>query len=402
MKNKKAVGSWKSYVSISLAAIIAIAAISAYLRLWVLTAIPIGFLFGFFLQKGDLCGSSAFSELLVMKDRRKLFGLWVLIVVAMIGFAVIGSLGWVRLSPKPLLFLNHIVGGILFGVGMVLAGGCISGCLYKAATGNMNSVAALLLIPAGVMAVEFGPLNPLYSALSKYVIRSEKGGAVSLSSITGIPFAILAAIFGVATIMGVILRRRKLAAVNTGELQTRSIERFLTRSWKPWASGIAIGLLMVPAYLSSAATGRNYPLGVTHGVMQMELLVIDHGFNHAWTANPNPSSPAPGTTPATPARKPISWWLVFVSLSLPLGAWVSARMHGPVRFLPKPPDEILFALLGGFLTGIGAALGTGCVVGNIMSGWALMSVGMILFGLVTIAANWATTYLYLMGGQRAK
>ena len=77
-------------------------------------------------------------------------------------------------------------------------------------------------------------------------------------------------------------------------------------------------------------------------------------------------------------------------------------MNGAVRLLPKPPDELLFALFGGFLTGVGAALGTGCVVGNIMSGWALMSVGMILFGLVTIAANWVTTYVYLMGGQRTK
>ena len=46
----------------------------------VLTAIPIGFLFGFFLQKGDLCGASAFSEVLLMKDWRKIYGLWVCIV----------------------------------------------------------------------------------------------------------------------------------------------------------------------------------------------------------------------------------------------------------------------------------------------------------------------------------
>ena len=39
----------------------------------------------------------------------------------------------------------------------------------------------------------------------------------------------------------------------------------------------------------------------------------------------------------------------------------------------------------------------GCVIGNILSGWALMSVGMFLFGVVTIVANWATTALYLRG-----
>ncbi|MGD8896730.1 MAG: hypothetical protein PVJ73_11900, partial [Acidobacteriota bacterium] len=44
---------------------------------WFLTAIPIGTLFGFFLQKGDLCGSSAFSEVVLARDWRKVWGLWV-------------------------------------------------------------------------------------------------------------------------------------------------------------------------------------------------------------------------------------------------------------------------------------------------------------------------------------
>lgn len=38
------------------------------------------------------------------------------------------------------------------------------------------------------------------------------------------------------------------------------------------------------------------------------------------------------------------------------------------------------------------------MVGNIMSGWALMSIGTVLFGVVVVLANWVTTYFYLMGG----
>ncbi|MCK7478144.1 MAG: hypothetical protein M0C28_12550 [Candidatus Moduliflexus flocculans] len=37
-----------------------------------------------------------------------------------------------------------------------------------------------------------------------------------------------------------------------------------------------------------------------------------------------------------------------------------------------------------------------------MSGWPLMSVGMIIFGLAVILANWATTYLFMMGGRLAE
>jgi hypothetical protein len=79
------------------------------------------------------------------------------------------------------------------------------------------------------------------------------------------------------------------------------------------------------------------------------------------------------------------------------GSHVSARLRGSFRLLPKPPDEIIVAFLGGLLVGSGAALATGCVIGNIMSGVALMSVGNMLFVVVVMLANWATTYVYLIG-----
>ena len=50
---------WQNYIIIS-GIFIFLSLIAAFLlKIWVITAIPIGFLFGFFLQKGDLCGSSA-------------------------------------------------------------------------------------------------------------------------------------------------------------------------------------------------------------------------------------------------------------------------------------------------------------------------------------------------------
>ena len=87
--------------------------------------------------------------------------------------------------------------------------------------------------------------------------------------------------------------------------------------------------------------------------------------------------------------------------SVIIGSFSSARLAGQAGLLPKPPDQILWAILGGLLVGSGAAIGTGCVIGNILSGWALMSVGGLLFGVVVILANWLTTWLYLMGADRS-
>jgi uncharacterized membrane protein YedE/YeeE len=394
---------WRSYLTLSALGIVLITVLAIWTEVWVLTAIPIGFLFGFFLQKGDLCGASAFSEVLVMKDRRKVAGLWVLITVAMMGFAVLDLLGWVVLNPKPFLYWNYLVGGILFGVGMVLAGGCVSGCLYKAATGNLNSILALLMIPAGVMLVEFGPLKPLLQTMSGHVLSTPGGEKLSLQALTGLPFWAWALFFAIVTaVIGFKQLKHKKGSDTDKGITGSRFESWVRRPWKPWHAGVAIGLLMVPAYLSSAASGRNYPLGVTHGVMQAELLLIDSSFNHVYQKPAPAVSTAQGQTSPAPAPVPgkrVVWWLVLLILSLMLGSWVSARLSGKAKLLPKPPDELLVAVLGGLLVGAGAALARGCVVGNIMSGWALLSLGTVYFGVVVILANWATTYFYLIGGR---
>ena len=395
--------------------------------LWVLTACPVGLLFGFFLQKGDLCGASAFSEVLLLRDRRKLIGLWIVIVTAMAGIAVLDLLGWVKMNPKPFTYLNHLVGGIVFGVGMVLAGGCVSGCLYKAGGGNLNSILALLAMPVGILLVEHGPLKTVHAAMKTHVVKTGDGKVLSLPNVLGLDYGILALIFVGITALAWFLFARHGASRAPGVAPGRAgFAGAMTRSWKPWVAGLAIGLLMVPAYLSSAASGRNYPLGVTHGVMHAELLLIETNINHVYAPKPKaappkaespagktaaetkdgvekdapakpPEAKAPAKAAAAPKPKKVSWWLVILVTSLVLGSHLGARMSGKARLLPKPPDELLVAILGGFLVGAGAALATGCVVGNIMSGWALMSLGNVLFAVVVILANWVTTWLYLMG-----
>jgi uncharacterized membrane protein YedE/YeeE len=361
------------------------------MHLWVLTAIPIGFLFGFFLQKGDLCGASAFSEVILMKDWRKTWGLWVCIVVGMASFAVLDLLGLVHLNPKPFLWASLLVGGVLFGVGMVLSGGCVSGTLYKAGAGHMNSLVALLGIPIGIALVEYGPLSGLHAYL-----KTLNSGRITLSSFTGLPFWSLALIL-VGGTLAISIWKRDKTKQPAAEVRTLT-SMLLAKSWKPWLAGLLIGILGGVAYLSSAASGRNYPLGVTHGVVHAQLVVTDQNLNYVYKPAPPPPAGDGQAIPATP-KKNVSLWLMGLILSLVAGSWVSARLSGEARLIAKPPEQIVVSFLGSLLVGAGAALATGCVIGNILSGIALMSVGMMFFAVVVILANWATTYLYLMGGS---
>jgi len=402
---KQETGRWKAAAVGILLGTGAVTAVAGFTGLWVLTAIPIGFLFGFFLEKADLCGASAFSEVVLMKDWAKLKGIWVVIVMSMLGFAVLSGLGLVKLNPKPLEWANMAAGGMIFGVGMVLAGGCVSGSLFKTGQGNLNSMAALVGIPLGVCAVEYGPLRGFQAVLKQYVVKSSEGGTVTLSSLTGLPYGTLAVAIAAVTLAAVLLgrRNRKRPAGIGGKPDGRgpALQRILTRPWKPWQAGMAIGVLACFAYLSSVASGRNYPLGVTHGVMQAELLLTDHPLTFVYApaaTQGRAARSAPDEAGEIP-RKKVSWWLVLEVSALVLGSFTSARLSGKARRLPKPPDETVIAFFGGILVGLGAAIAGGCVIGNIMSGYALMSAGNILFGVVVLLANWTATYFYLMGGR---
>lgn len=371
----------------------AVTASAAATGSWFLTAAPVGFLFGFFLQKGDLCGSSAMSEVLVFRDARKLGGLWVAIAVSMVGFAVIAKLGWVVLKPKPLIWASVVVGGAIFGAGTVLAGGCISGCLYKAGAGNLNSMAAVAAMPLGIAAVEHGPLKSTHLWLKGHVVAAADGGPVTLSSMTGLPYWVLAVLFAGLTVAAAArLTRGRPRAKETEPL----MRRLLHRPWRPWQAGVAIGLLAVPGFLSAVASGRSYPLGVTHGVLHAYELATDDVA--VATGRPAPAA-ADAADPSPAPRRTLSGWLILVVVAMVPGAFTAARLSGQAKLLPKPPDEVLIAFAGGLLVGAGAALATGCVVGNILSGWALMSVGMLLFGVVTLLANWAVAWVYLRGYQ---
>ena len=66
---------WRAYAIVSAFALTLLTVVAILTRVWVLTALPVGFLFGFFLQKGALCGAAALSEVVAFRDRDKVAGL---------------------------------------------------------------------------------------------------------------------------------------------------------------------------------------------------------------------------------------------------------------------------------------------------------------------------------------
>lgn len=387
----------KLLIVISTFALLISIGISAVAGLWVIMALPIGFLFGFFLQKGDLCGAAGCSEVLAFRSWDKLYGIWICIITCMAGFACLDLFGWITLNPRPLHWVNCIIGGLIFGAGSVLAGGCITGALYKSGTGNLNSLAAIFGMPIGLLSVWCGFLNPTYTWMSGFEIKAKNGGPFTLTSLTGISYQMVASILLILSFLAILLffRRKRPDAPLKSTLSFP-----LTRSWKHWKSGIAIGILAVPAYLCAARSGYNYPHGTTGGLSSAILLATEKNPHVIWTDDLLVTIRALKRDSDEPAHRsrPIILWIILLWAGLIPGSWVSARLSGQAKFLPKPRSQILTAFAGGILLGLGAGLADGCFYGNVVSGWALMSVGGVVFGFAMLLSNWVTTYFYLMGG----
>lgn len=104
-----------------------------------------GLIYGMCLQYGRFCFSSAFRDLFAVGVPRMVVG----IMIATALFAVVGAFvsatGMSTFHAAP-TSSHALIAGFIFGVGMVFAGGCASGSLYKTGEGNGNALMVILSI----------------------------------------------------------------------------------------------------------------------------------------------------------------------------------------------------------------------------------------------------------------
>ncbi len=95
-----------------------------------------GLLFGGLIERAQICFTSAARDLWTTGRSSIAYGILLGMAVASIGtFAAIG------LGATPKIFWmgpNAILGGLLFGIGIVVAGGCETGWMYRAMEGQMQ------------------------------------------------------------------------------------------------------------------------------------------------------------------------------------------------------------------------------------------------------------------------
>jgi uncharacterized protein len=121
--------------------------------LW--AAFGVAVAFGALVQRTGFCTMGAVSDAVAMGDYTRLRQWALAAAVATFGFAALAAAGIVS-APQTLyastrwLWLSALVGGGLFGFGMVLSSGCVSKTLVRVGGGSLKSLVVLLV--AGIAA----------------------------------------------------------------------------------------------------------------------------------------------------------------------------------------------------------------------------------------------------------
>lgn len=102
-----------------------------------------GVAYGMMLQYGRFCFASASRDLFAAGVPRMAVGILIALVFFSIIQAILAATNMSTFHPAP-FGIHMLIAGMIFGVGMVLAGGCASGSLYKIGEGNATSILAVV------------------------------------------------------------------------------------------------------------------------------------------------------------------------------------------------------------------------------------------------------------------
>ncbi|MEO7392993.1 MAG: YeeE/YedE family protein [Ramlibacter sp.] len=117
----------------------------------------VAFAFGALVQRTGFCTMGAVSDIVTMGDWTRMRHWALASGVAMIGFGVMVWAGWINpdktlYASNRWIWLSALVGGGIFGFGMVLASGCASKALVRVGGGNLKSVVVVVVLGVSAFA----------------------------------------------------------------------------------------------------------------------------------------------------------------------------------------------------------------------------------------------------------
>lgn len=324
--------------------------------------------FGAVAQRTHFCTMGAIADIVNIGDWTRM-RMWVLaIAVAVIGFNAMVAAGWIKASDSlyagpRLMWLSMLVGGLMFGFGMVLASGCGSKNLVRAGAGNLKAWVVLLVL--GVSA--FATLKGITAVVR---VATVERVAVELPAGQDLP-TLLAPALGMSVPMAALVLGLLLGAV----LLAWVVRRPDGRTPMVWLGGLGIGGAVVLMWWISGRLG----------------FVAEHPQTLEATFLATNSRAMESLSMVAPVGFALDWLLFFSDTSklLTIGIVSMAGVVAGSAAMALASREFRWEgfanvedtanhLVGAALMGVGGVTALGCTVGQGLSGVSSLSLGSAL------------------------
>jgi len=338
---------------------------------------------GFVMHRSDYCVAGMFRDLFMFRSTYMLRVLALQIVFTMILFEAARLAGFLPHYPFPLLgtpSLSNLIGGTLFGVGMVLAGGCVVGTLYKLGAGSIISATAFvgLILGCGL----YAEIHPYWAVFIK---RTTLSDYVTLPQAMHASPTLVIALVATASVVLLVLWRQDIPWRRASQAAC-----YL----QPWKAAILLGLIGLGSYLLVGM-----PLGITTTYAKMAAMAEKFFVpTHAASLSYFKATPLNAVNPALgylfkggPGPEIDGVWLAQfpVIAGIVLGSALSAVLLREFAIhLKVPAGQLLTAFIGGTLLGFSSRLAPSCNVWHLMGGVPILAMQSILFLVGLLPGTW--------------
>ncbi len=338
----------------------------------------VGIVFGITVQRSRFCFTSAFRDFFLLGQTRMIKGILVGLAVSSIGFVMVMS----TVAPNPgfgsfpsdahvlPVGLSTLIAGTLFGIGMVLAGGCVSGSLYRMGEGYIASWVAILGVMIGLFL-----LNNTWNWWWDNLISQEM--AVWIPAELSYSGALAVTAIGLLVVLFVALSRerrvtagfvmpeiKKLEGDETPTTTTGEIIGYLKnifrKEWSPIVGGIILAMVNIILFI------RFHPLGVVGEISRWAT-----SFVNLFGIPPVDLKGMDGLGACAAVVVEGGSWFTetfFLNVGIVAGAAASAIFAREFKLrVPRSPVRYFQSIIGGTIMGYGAGLGLGCTLGAFFS-----------------------------------
>lgn len=345
--------------------------VTTQVLLW---AFAIAFVIGVVANKTNFCTMGAVSDWVNMGDTNRLRAWFLAIAVAILGVITMESMGAASIDPSMppyrgagFSWLRHIVGGLIFGIGMVYTSGCGNKNLIRIGGGNIKSI--FVVIVAGYFAYLMTKtafyenlFHPWVTAttidLTQYDIASQDFGGIFAGLFGGDAATLRTTIGG---IIGVAL----LLIIFKSADYRKSFDDIL--------SGVVIGAAVLAAwYLTGGPLGEQWketaefmdvvPVGVA---TQSYTFINPMGDTFYYSMNIADTS--------------LISFGVAAFFGVVAGSFVYAIVSRSFRFeWFANVKDFISHMVGAVMIGIGGVLALGCTIGQGVTGVSTLALGSLI------------------------